>query len=143
VPPLMTISLDLPEGTRVSIAGIEGAALVEDESSPSADPIQEYWDDYLSDNGRKIFETAARIQDVHGPGFTLEDVAQTLSLNYESVKSMHRSTGRTRKRWERERNTPAPIQLAWKDYSWEEASGGQRTRYYLPDGLADAILALL
>ncbi|MGH3430161.1 MAG: hypothetical protein ACRDQZ_21765 [Mycobacteriales bacterium] len=140
---IMTISLDLPEGTRVSIKGVEGATITPGQDTDILDLIQKYWDDYLSNNGRRIFETAARIEHDHGPGYSLEDIAQTLGLDYESVKSMHRSTGRTKKRWEREQSTEAPIQLEWETYDWEDSSQGQRTRYHLPDDVAGAILALL
>lgn len=136
-----SISIDVPDGTRVSIKGVEGASVEADASAPSAtDLIEKYWDDYLSDNGRKVFETAARIEDVHGPGYTLEDIAHTLSIDYESVKSMHRSTGRTAKRWRRDEGTDVPIELLWQDYSWDDSRNGHRTEYYLPPGVADAIL---
>lgn len=141
--PTLTISLDLPAGTRVSIKGVESATAEGVDSAIGRNVVEEYWDDYLSDNGRKIFETAARIEDVHGPGFTLEDIAQTLSLDYESVKSMHRSTGRTAKLWRREQGSEVPIELLPQDYSWDDSHGGQRTAYCLGPGVADAILAHL
>ncbi len=137
--PKLIITLDLPEGTTVSLnseAGIE----VSPESS--RDHVEEYWTDYLSPSGRKLYRAAAGIEDTRGPGFSLEDIARHLSVDYESIKSYHRNSGRTAARWEREKGTPAPVQLIFDgNYGPQEGAEGWRSRYTLPKGVGDKVLA--
>lgn len=142
-PPILNIALDLPEGTRVSIQGLEGVHVESDTSSPGFDPVTKYWEEYLSDNGRKVFGAAAGLEDLRGSGYTFEDIAQHLSLDYESVKSMHRSTGRTAKRWRQDQGSEPPIRLVYDEYLRDPARDVHRTTYHLEPGVADAILALL
>lgn len=100
--------------------------------------VAQYWS-ALSENGRKIFRSAAQIERRRGPGYTLDDIGEVLGLPYESVRSMHRSTGRTAKSWRRETGTEEPIKLEAESYSWDESRNGNRTAYHLPPGVADLI----
>lgn len=135
--PTIELTFKVPEGTSVTISGLEAATV----EGSEVDLLERYWR-ALSDNGRKIFGAAARIENHAGPGYTLEDIAENLSLTYESVRSMHRSTGRTAKAWRRDTGTEEPIKLEWKDYDWDESRGGNRTTYRLPVGCAEAIKKL-
>ncbi len=123
----------------MSIVGIDGAVLAISGQAESGDAVERYWREYLSDNARKIYGAAARIENFRGPGYTLEDIAQNLSLDYESVRSIHRTSGRTAKVWREETGTDEPIRLIDCDYEWDEAHEGMRTTYQLPPGVADAI----
>lgn len=137
--PRLTITLDLPEGTTISLSSEAG---IEVSPESGRDPVEEYWTDYLSPSGRKLYRAAAGIEDTRGPGFSLEDVAKHLSVDYESVKSYHRNSGRTAARWEREKGNPAPVQLIFDgNYGPQEGVGGWRSRYRLLDGVADKVLA--
>lgn len=138
--PTVTISIDLPEGAKISINGVP--ADQPESLTATVDPIETYWSEYLSPNGRKVFKAAARIEDHQGPGYTFEDIARNLSVTYESVKSMHRSTGRTAKRWRHEQGTDEPVKLFWVDYIWDDSHAGRRTTYRLAPGVASAILDL-
>jgi hypothetical protein len=106
---------------------------------PDADRVEQYWR-ALSDNGREVFRAAARIESRRRSGYSLHDIAELLGTSYESVRSMHRSTGRTAKRWRRETGTEEPIRLVTEDYRWDESRKGNRTFYRLPPGVADLIL---
>jgi len=137
--PRLTLTLDLPEGTIVSLSSETG---IEVSPERGRDPVEEYWTDYLSPSGRKLYRAAAEIQDTRGPGFSLEDVARHLSVDYESVKSYHRNSGRTAARWEREKGNSAPVQLVFDgNYGPQEGISGWRSRYRLPDGVDGKILA--
>jgi hypothetical protein len=133
--PTIEFSITVPEGTSVKIVGLEDAV----PRGSDEDRLHRYWQ-ALSDNGRMIFAAAARIESHKGPGFTLEDIAENLSLPYGSVRSMHRSTGRTAKAWRRDTGTDEPIKLEWEDYDWDGDRDGHRTSYHLPIGIADAII---
>jgi len=136
--PTLEIKLTLPEGTKVTITGIDGAILA-DGQAETGDPVERYWNDYLSDNARKIYGAAARIENFRGPGYTLEDIAQNLSLDYQSIRSIHRTSGRTAKIWREGNGTDEPIRLVNCDYDWDAAHKGMRSTYQLPPGVADAI----
>jgi hypothetical protein len=136
--PILTISIEFPEGTTISING--SPAGWPEPPLLAADQVEKYWSEYLTANGRKVFKAAARIEDHRGPGYTFEDLARNLSVTYESVKSMHRSTGRTAKRWRHEQGTGEPIKLFWVDYI--DSHAGKRTTYRLSPGVASAILDL-
>lgn len=136
--PTLELKLTVPDGTRIVIHGAEGATVVPDDVARE-DSIDRYWRDYLSDNGRKIYGAAARIENFHGPGYTLEDIAQNLNIDYESVRSLHRTSGRTEKKWREDTGTVAPIRLIDGPYEWSEQHGGMRTVYHLPPGVADAV----
>jgi hypothetical protein len=136
--PILEIKLTLPEGTKVEIAGLED--LASEEGNAGDEAIRHYFNEYLSNNGRKVFGAAARIEDFHGrPGFTLDDVAANLSVTYETVKSWHRTTGRSAKRWRRERGRTEPIRFEWIDYSPVDDAGAQRTIYRLPAHVVEVI----
>jgi hypothetical protein len=134
--PTLELALTVPEGTTVTITGLPEPAGTE---GPAGSQVARYWRDYLSANGRSVFAAAARIQNRFGPGFTLEDIAENLSISYESVRSMHRSTGRTAKRWRKETGIAVPIELEWSEYEWDETREGNRTVYGLPESVAEEI----
>jgi hypothetical protein len=99
-----------------------------------------YFTKYLSDNGRKVFGAAARIKDFQGrPSFTFEDLASNLSVTYETVKSWHRTSGRSAKRWKRETGAQEPIRFDWIAYDDVAPGGGERTMYRLPEDVAEVI----
>jgi hypothetical protein len=136
--PTLEFKLTVPDGTKITILGAEGATIVPADVAHE-DNIERYWRDYLSDNGRKIYGAAARIETFRGPGYTLEDIAQNLGIDYESVRSLHRTSGRTAKKWREDTGIVAPIRLVDGPYEWSESHGGMRTVYRLPPGVADAI----
>lgn len=103
--------------------------------------LGEYWS-ALSDNGRSVFRGAAQIENRRGPGYTLDDIAEVLNISVSSVRSMHRSTGRTARSWRTHTGTEAPIGLIVQSYGWDAERGGNRTRYRLPPGVAEAIANL-
>lgn len=98
-----------------------------------------YWSDYLSDNARRLYRAAATVELSRGAGYTLEDIAETLGVDYETARSFHRTSGRSARRWREETATEEPIRLEWDDYRPDEAHGGMRTVYHLPIGVAEAI----
>ncbi len=135
----LEFKITVPEGTTVTIAALEGAVA----ASPvmtQEEAVERYWRDYLSDNTRKLFRQAAAIETFSGPGYTLEDIAQHLNLDYESVRSFAQTQGRTARRWRDETDTPEPIRLEAEHYG--EAASGMRTSYHLPIGVAETIDAL-
>lgn len=136
--PTLELKLTVPEGTTITISGIEGATVLPEDAARE-DDIERYWRDYLSENGRKVYGAAARIENLNGPGYTLEDIARNLSISYESVRSMHRTSGRTARKWREDTGSPAPIRLIDGPYEWSEEHGGMRTAYHLPPGVADVI----
>lgn len=103
--------------------------------------IDEYWS-ALSDNGRRVFRGAAQIENRRGPGYTLDDIAEVLDISVASIRSMHRSTGRTARSWRSHTGTEAPIELVVQSYGWDAERGGNRTRYRLPSGVAETITNL-
>ena len=139
--PTLEIKLTVPEGTTIQVAGLNAQNAT---ATPSLDnPVERYFNEYLSNNGRKVFAAAARIEDFRGrPGFTLEDLAASLSVDYESVKSWHRTAGRSAKRWRKETGTQEPIRFDWIDYKEFEPGTGERTAYRLPQDIAEIICSL-
>jgi hypothetical protein len=138
MPPIIEIKLTVPEGTTVQISGLQESGAPA--PGGAEDAIRRYFTEYLSDNGRRVFGAAARIEDFHGrPGFTFDDLAENLSVSYESVKSWHRTSGRSAKRWRRETGTEEPIRFEWKDYEEVGPGGGERTMYRLPERVAEVI----
>ncbi len=139
--PTLEIKLTVPDGTTVQVAGLGGLGVSVAESLEN--PVERYFNDYLSNNGRKVFGAAARIEDFRGkPGFTLEDLAANLSVDYETVKSWHRTTGRAAKRWRNETGTQEPIRFDWIDYKEFDDGAGERTAYRLPQNVAEIIQPL-
>jgi hypothetical protein len=66
-----------------------------------------------------------------------------MDVSYSSAQSIHRTTGRTAKRWNRDTGMAAPpIRLDDLGYDWEPERDGFRTHYCLPDGVALKILDL-
>lgn len=139
--PVLEIKLNLPEGTTVEISGL--GEFASSSSDSAEDEIRRYFTRYLSNNGRKVFGAAARIEDFQGrPGFTFEDLASNLSVTYETVKSWHRTSGRSAKRWRQETGTQEPIRFDWIAYDDVAPGGGERTMYRLPGDVADVIRGL-
>ncbi len=138
--PTIEIRITVPDGAQVSIEQLsEGQSVA---PSPPVSQIAAYWRQYLSDNGRKVFRAAARIEDLEGPGFTLDDIAGNLSVTTEAVQSWHRTTGRTAKKWREQTDTQEPIRLEEIDYVWNEEIRGMRTTYRLPAGVRQEIIQL-
>lgn len=137
----ITITITLPEGATVDVVGTPDPAKVEWRTEPH-DWVGRFWTQYLSENGKKVFRQAARTEQFAGPGYTLEELARALSIDYESLKSYHRSAGRSAKRWQNETGMPVPIRLEPIEYAWDEGAQGNRTRYRLPSGVARSILDL-
>jgi hypothetical protein len=140
--PTITIRIDLPEGATVSIEeGPAGTAIPEAGTleTPSSGDVERYWRSYLSDNGRELYRAAAAIEHESGPGYTLNHIADRIGREYSSAQSIHRTTGRSARKWHDDTGTDAPIQLEWLDYAWSDAEGGMRTSYQLPEGVADRI----
>jgi len=140
--PKITITIDIPDGAVVEVAQVSSPTgfLAVD---PSA--TKKYWQEYLSANGRKIYRAAANIETSpkHGPGYTFEDIAEALSITYESAKSMHRTSGRSARKWREDTGTPEPIRLEEIDYVEVDENHTQRTTYRLPLGIADEICSQL
>ena len=141
--PTITIKIDVPEGAGVSIDGAPDEALTPEAGSVTSKvlpgAVQKYWKSYLSDNGRELYGAAAAIERESGPGYTLNDVAARMGREYGSAQSIHRTTGRSARKWKDDTGTDAPIRLEWIDYSWDDAEQGMRTSYRLPGGVADEI----
>ncbi|MGD0454734.1 MAG: hypothetical protein ABSB69_14160 [Solirubrobacteraceae bacterium] len=135
--PTLEFKITVPEGTTVNIVGLEDAATT---TTTPEDAAERYWRDYLSDNTRKLLAAAARLQEIRRPGFTLEDIADNLSITYESVRSYKQTLGRPARRWKEDTGTPEPIQLRWNDY--HVAGGGMRTVYFLPEDMAETVSTL-
>lgn len=133
----ITITIDVPEGADVQIKQDAVPA-----STVEPDQVKRYFRDYLSDNGRKLYQAAARIELHSGTGYTLADIAENLDITYESAQSLHRTSGRSARRWADDTNTEAPIRLIHLSYDWVAEENGMRSRYRLPDGVADLIVDL-
>ncbi|HEV2999988.1 MAG TPA: hypothetical protein VGW75_04535 [Solirubrobacteraceae bacterium] len=141
--PTITITIDVPEGAAVDVGGLPA-----EELSPEAGTVQtkmvpggveRYWRGYLSDNGRELYGAAAAIEREIGIGYTLADIAERMGRKYASAQSIHRTTGRSARKWKDDTGTEAPIRLEWIEYEWDESEGGMRTQYRLPEGVADEI----
>lgn len=143
VMPTITVRIDVPEGSTVTTE--EGpdetlsqeAGTVETKTIPGG--VERYWRSYLSDNGRACYGAAAKIERESGPGYTLNDVAEQMDRKYESVLSIHRTTGRSARKFKDDTGADAPIRLDWMEYEWNDSEGGMRTSYGLPEGVADEI----
>lgn len=65
-----------------------------------------------------------------------------MGVGYETAKSFHRTTGRTKKRWKSDTGTDEPIRLDCLDYEEDAEHGGMRTSYQVPSGAASEIQKL-
>jgi hypothetical protein len=139
--PTFQLTLTVPEGTTVTIASLESPMIVRS-SVTLEQAVEDYWRQYLSDNSRKVYGAAARIEEVRGAGYTLDDIAQTLSLTYESVRSLHRTSGRTARKWRAEKGVDPPIRLVAIAYPETDTGTRRRTLYQLPPGVADIVVNL-
>jgi hypothetical protein len=134
------IRITVPDGTTIKFVGPDGAeiAVVGGAAEP-ADAVELYYRDYLSPNARKVYAAAARIELFSGGGYSLQDIATNISQTYESVRvetirSQHRTSGRTAKRWRDENGTDAPIRLIG---TWDDEA--QHYKYELPPGVAEQL----
>ncbi len=137
---IVRLIFEIPEGVSVKIEGLEPSAVAPDISP--ADAVRDYWRHYLSGNSCKVFRAAAAIEGLNGPGFTLEDVATNLRMPYATVRSLHRTSGRAAKKWREEKGIEVPVRLDEVDYPETPNGVGRRTRYRLPDGVRELIIAL-
>jgi hypothetical protein len=141
--PTITITLDVPHGTTVSVRESPDQELTPEAGTVSSKQlsgaVQRYWNSYLSDNGRELYAAAAAIEAETGEQFTLEDVADRMGREYASAQSVHRTTGRSARRWRQDIGSEPPVRLDWVDYQ-RESNGGMRTHYRLPAGVADEIV---
>ncbi len=129
------ITIEVPEGAEIE---------VETATQPTRDPVSHYWHDYLSENARQLYGAAAKAERDVGPGYSLADLARRMGsgTTYERAQSIHRTSGRSAKRWRNETGTEPPIRLEATAYDWREDQGGMRTAYKLPPGVAEAIQTL-
>jgi hypothetical protein len=134
----ITLTIDIPDGSNVSVDTERSDA---DADPIAADPklVEEYWSNYLSDNGRRLYRAAALLQKHQRP-FTLSELAQAMSITYESVQSYHRTSGRSARKWRDDCGLEAPIVLEDLAYRWVPADNGMRTTYQLPSGVAELIV---
>lgn len=123
----ITISIDLPDGAEIRVEQTSTQA-------PQETPVEEYFCNYLSDNGRQVFGAAAAMSRRGVEKYTFEQIAEVLERPVGTILSWHRSTGRTAKRWEREKGQAAPILLDWKGFI--ESPTGNRNVYSLPSDVA-------
>lgn len=147
--PTIKITIEVPEGADVSVdheSDKPDAELTPTVGTVSSlrvpGSVARYWRSYLSDNGRALYGAAAAIERRDGPGYTLEDIAVEMGKGYSSAQSIHRTTGRSARRWKNENRLDAPVRLEWIEYQWDESKKGMRTHYQLPSGVADEIAAL-
>jgi predicted flap endonuclease-1-like 5' DNA nuclease len=142
--PTITLTITVPDDATFSIdAGDVATTTTTTEapdSTPSPEEVERYWRDYLSDNGRALYAAAAAIEHETRGVFTLNDVAQRMEAEYSSAQSIHRTTGRSARRWNDQTGLEPPIRLDWMDYAWNDDEQGMRTQYQLPEGIADLIL---
>jgi hypothetical protein len=115
-----------------------------DDGAVKTDPeqVERYFRHYLSENGRRLYAAAGRIEQQPGPAYTLSDIAAVLDIDYTSAQSYHRSSGRAARRWKEDTGTEAPVRLIETVYEWVPEENGMRTRYSLPAGVADIITNL-
>jgi hypothetical protein len=111
---------------------------------PDLEEVHSYFWVYLRHDGRVLFSVAARMAQYDAPGciesYTLSDIAANLGwADYASVKSWHRMTYESGRRWQQGMGTEAPIQFESLAYEWVEQEQGRRTRYQLPGQVAEMI----
>lgn len=141
--PTITIRIEAPEGFAITADEAPDETLspeagtVHTKSLPGG--VEDYFRNYLSDNGRELYRAAAGVEQDSGPGYTLDDVAERMGREYGSAQSIHRTTGRSARRWKDDTGTEAPIRLDWIEYEWDESQGGMRTSYRLPKGVAEQV----
>lgn len=136
------IRITVPDGTTIKFVGSDGAEIAVVGGTEPGDPVERYYRDYLSPNGRKVYAAAARIELFSGPGYSLADIAANISqtedsVRVETVRSQHRTSGRTAKRWREENGTDAPIRLIG---TWDDEA--QHYKYGLPPGVAERLDAI-
>jgi hypothetical protein len=139
--PTLHIALTVPEGTTVEITGLEEAGAAAPPVA-SKEAVLRYWK-ALTNNGRKLYGAAARIEQMEGAGYTFEDIGSNLSITHSSVLAVYRNVCRTATAWVHDSGlTDPPIRLVEIDYPQTSTGVGRRTRYQLPPGVADLIADL-
>jgi len=141
--PTITLTLTVPEGTDIQIRPAVIANMTP--AAPTTEDVEGYYRLYLSDNGRKLYKYAALAQRSpdYPNGFTLADLAANASVSYESARSWHQTSGRSARRWRDDTGTDAPIQLTAVAYDPADSGSGMRSRYTLPDEVADIVVGLM
>ena len=76
---------------------------------------------------RKVFKAAALIETSHGPGYTFDDIAASMSVDHQTVLAYNRNYSRTAKAWEEHTGTSAPIKFIFDD-SDQSANPDQSAR---------------
>jgi hypothetical protein len=130
----ITITIDLPEAAVVNVSGDPTT----EQPAVDKDQVKPYWE-FLTENQKKVFGGAAKCEVKDGPGYTLEEIADEIGETYEAVKSYHRNSGRTARVWRRDKGSEPPIGLLGMGY---DQSHPGRTRYRLPEGVAEIIARL-
>lgn len=138
--PTITITIDVPEGVDVNVE--QDTVASQPTAAADADEVERYFRHYLSDNGRRLYRAAALLEQHRGAGYTLSDIAASLSIDYPSAQSFHRTSGRSGRRWKDDTGTEPPVQLIGIAYEWSEDDHGMRSRYELPAGVADIVAQL-
>ena len=137
--PTVTISITIPDGSTISIDQSTNGSQVP--STPPSEVVERYWNDYLSDNGRRLYKAGAELEhDRQGGVYSLNDIAERMGVEYETAQSIHRTSGRSARVWREETGLDPVIRLDGRDYDWDENEGGMRTHYQLPEGIAEQIL---
>lgn len=137
--PTLEITITVPAGTAVVVNGLSGS--LPQSSLPLEAAVELYWRQYLSDNTRRLFRAAANHETLWGAGYSLADLAQTLSVDYETVRSYQQTSGRIARKWREDQGAEAPIRLRSHEYH-AEPGGQMRTIYGLPEGVASIIETL-
>ena len=60
MPKTIEIRITIPDGAQISIEEVDTSRPLE--PAPPAEQIKTYWRQYLSDNGRKVYRAAARVE---------------------------------------------------------------------------------
>lgn len=143
--PTITITINVPDGATINVEESPDEGLTPEAGTlrPASDTVERYWRTYLSANGRQLYGGAADVERTDGPGYTLGDVAKRIDRKYTTAQSIHRTTGRSARKWKDDTGTEAPIQLEWMEYEWDEEEQGRRTTYRLPNGVADLIASFV
>jgi hypothetical protein len=140
--PTITITIDIPDGSSVQFGGSSPAASTGSSPTPN-EIVDRYWNDYLSDNGRRLYAAAARAElAAEDDAFTLENVAEQMGVEYATAQSIHRTAGRGARVWREETGLEPVIRLDNEDYRYDAAHEGMRSTYRLPEGIADQIVHL-
>jgi hypothetical protein len=131
----ITITIDIPDAATVDVSSDTAG------EQPEVDEqqVRAYWL-ALSENARKVFGGAAKLEVKHGPGYTLHEIADETGEPYEAVKSYHRNSGRTARVWRRDQGSEPAFGLLAIGH--DPAYPGQ-SKYRLPEGVAEIVASLV